>query len=136
MLNLVKNKTSFRIFNRPLSPHLTIYTSQLTSTYSIWHRFTAISLIISLVIFLSLLKLSSYPTFNFMLNHINIKMWVQNTFILNFTTIFLYHLLNGLRHISWDLSFNLSINLIHSTARYVSVIIFVYLVFLIQKIVI
>lgn len=132
----MKNKILFRIFNRPLSPHLTIYTSQLTSTYSIWHRFTAIILIISLVGLLLLLKLSSYPTFNFLLNHINIKMWVQNAFILNLTIIFLYHLLNGLRHISWDLSFNLSINLIYSTAKYISIIILVYLLFLIQKIVI
>nr|YP_009589035.1 succinate:cytochrome c oxidoreductase subunit 3 [Corallina ferreyrae]QBL75551.1 succinate:cytochrome c oxidoreductase subunit 3 [Corallina ferreyrae] len=122
--------------NRPLSPHLTIYTSQLTSTYSIWHRFTAIILISSLVVLLLLLKLSSSHTFNFLLNHINIKMWIQNAFILNLTIIFLYHLLNGLRHISWDLSFNLSIDLIYSTAKYISIIILIYLLFLIQKIVI
>nr|YP_009660501.1 succinate:cytochrome c oxidoreductase subunit 3 [Corallina chilensis]QCS25449.1 succinate:cytochrome c oxidoreductase subunit 3 [Corallina chilensis] len=126
----------FRTFNRPLSPHLTIYTSQLTSTYSIWHRFTAIGLTISLVIFLSLLKFSSYPAFNFLLNYINIKMWVQNAFILNFLVIFLYHLLNGLRHISWDLNFNLSINLVYSTAKCISVILLVYLLFFVQKIVI
>lgn len=86
----------------PLSPHLQIYKPQITSILSISHRITGFSLNLSIVIMVyGLFSLSlGEKYFNFFLvfvNSIPIK-------VILFLTIlgFLYHLLNGIRHILWD----------------------------------
>ena len=89
----------------PLSPHLQIYKPQITSILSISHRITGFSLNFSIVIMVyGLFSLSlGEKYFNFFLvfvNSIPIK-------VILFLTIlgFLYHLLNGIRHILWDFGF-------------------------------
>ncbi len=89
----------------PLSPHLQIYKPQITSILSISHRITGFSLNLSIVIMVyGLFSLSlGEKYFNFFLvfvNSIPIK-------VILFLTIlgFLYHLLNGIRHILWDFGF-------------------------------
>lgn len=89
----------------PLSPHLQIYKPQITSILSISHRITGFSLNLSIVIMVyGLFSLSlGEKYFNFFLvfvNSIPIK-------VILFLTIlgFLYHLLNGIRHIMWDFGF-------------------------------
>ena len=86
----------------PLSPHLQIYKPQITSILLISHRTTGFSLNLSIVIMVyGLFSLSlGEKYFNFFLvfvNSIPIK-------VILFLTIlgFLYHLLNGIRHILWD----------------------------------
>jgi len=105
MFNLIKT------FSRPLSPHLTIYSSQITSMFSIWHRITGVGLIIFLMANLTFLKIISYKIF--IISYIEViytTSWIYNTFIINLVLGFMYHVLNGLRHITWDLGYNLSLN--------------------------
>lgn len=106
MLNLTKS------FSRPLSPHITIYSFQITSIFSIWHRITGTSLILFVIISLLFFKIFSYKVLMHYSKIIYINSWVYNTFIINLILFFMYHLLNGLRHITWDLGYNLSLNLI------------------------
>ena len=91
--------------NLPLSPHLQIYKPQITSLLSISHRITGLALNFSLIISVfGLLSLSLgeqyYNLFIYLINSYPFK-------ILIFLTIlgFSYHLLNGIRHIIWDLGF-------------------------------
>jgi len=105
MFNLIKT------FSRPLSPHLTIYSSQITSMFSIWHRITGVGLIIFLMANLTFLKIISYKIF--IISYMEViytTSWIYNTFIINLVLGFMYHVLNGLRHITWDLGYNLSLN--------------------------
>jgi succinate dehydrogenase / fumarate reductase cytochrome b subunit len=110
MLKLLK------IFNRPLSPHLTIYSGQTTSIFSIWHRITGIVLILFVLMSLFTLKIISYKIFTQTVE-ININFWVQNTFFLNVFLFFGYHLINGIRHIIWDLGFAFSLETIQISVK-------------------
>ena len=95
--------------NRPLSPHLQIYKPQLTAVLSISHRITGVILsILSLMIPLSLLIISFgqeyYGLLLVILDHILIQLILAGS-LLTLT----YHLLNGIRHIFWDMGYGLDI---------------------------
>ena len=94
---------------RPLSPHLQIYKPQLTSVMSISHRFTGVILSILLLLI---------PFFFFVLAlggvYFNILVSVLDHFLVKlilYGVIFVitYHLLNGIRHLFWDIGKGLSI---------------------------
>lgn len=125
-------KTTKKILNRPLTPHLTIYSSQLTSVYSIWHRITGLVTIFSLLTYLIFLKVSSCFINSPILK---ISLWAQNVFFLVLIIFFYYHMLNGIRHINWDLGFILPIKKVSSSAIFISLTLLFYFVFLILKIV-
>nr|AYR06589.1 succinate:cytochrome c oxidoreductase subunit 3 [Lithothamnion sp.] len=130
-------KKVFKILNRPLSPHLTIYTSQITSIYSIWHRIAGVVLIFLLIIFLVLCKMSSFIILNTKILKIYFctHLWIKNCIFFNVTLLLLYHLINGLRHINWDLGFNLSINLLLNSAKISILLLFIFWILLLQRII-
>lgn len=129
----IKLKT---VLNRPLTPHLTIYSSQLTSIYSIWHRITGIILILTLISYISFLKFNSFFIYSIISeSYLNINLWIQNTLFLNLVIFFLYHMLNGIRHISWDLGFILPIKTVLNSAKFLVLILVGYIILLISKIV-
>nr|WCH57976.1 succinate dehydrogenase subunit 3 [Calliblepharis sp.] len=99
--------------NRPLSPHLSIYNSQITSLASIWHRISGVLLIVLLVFFNIIIKfiLNYYVFFNLFL----LKVFIVYFIYLAFLILILYHGFNGLRYILWDLGYILKPkNLIYS----------------------
>ena len=125
-----------KIFNRPLSPHLTIYSSQFTSIFSIWHRITGVILIVLLVSSLYILKFYSTSILNSLLNYIlNCSSWLQNALFINLTIFLIYHMLNGIRHILWDLGYNLPVKIIQASVWFLGIIIFLIINILIYKII-
>nr|YP_009114049.1 succinate:cytochrome c oxidoreductase subunit 3 [Ahnfeltia plicata]AHB62112.1 succinate:cytochrome c oxidoreductase subunit 3 [Ahnfeltia plicata] len=109
-----------KIINRPISPHLTVYSPEVASVFSIWHRITGVVLSLSLVTALVLSKnfvwLNFNPLFISIVNlGLNLVPWLVN-FVLASLYLFLYHMLNGSRHITWDLGFSLKISNINFTA--------------------
>jgi len=114
-----------KVLNRPLTPHLTVYSGQYTSIYSIWHRITGVSLIFLIVIYLSSLKLSSYGVFNLLHNYFYINLWINNAIYLNIIIFFSYHTFNGLRHIIWDLGFMLPVNKVINSSQAINYVIFI-----------
>ncbi|MEN4903097.1 succinate dehydrogenase, cytochrome b556 subunit [Luteimonas sp. TWI1416] len=88
--------------NRPLSPHLQVYRPQMTSTMSILHRITGISLAvggISLVWWLMSIAAGG-EAYEFAS-----RQWASPMgliFLFGFTLALIYHLLNGIRHLLWD----------------------------------
>uniref|UniRef100_A0A5S9HWS0 Succinate:cytochrome c oxidoreductase subunit 3 n=1 Tax=[Neopyropia] katadae var. hemiphylla TaxID=243213 RepID=A0A5S9HWS0_PYRKA len=92
--------------NRPISPHLTIYNPQISATFSIWHRISGVVmfiLIASSILILNQVYFSYTPIFlvDILLNYI-LSNWILVSFRLLISTIFLYHISNGLRHFLWD----------------------------------
>nr|UAT97993.1 succinate:cytochrome c oxidoreductase subunit 3 [Ahnfeltia plicata] len=110
-----------KIINRPISPHLTVYSPEVSSVFSIWHRITGVVLSLSLVTALVLSKnfvwLNFNPLFISIVNlGLNLVPWLVNFVLASLYLFFLYHMLNGSRHITWDLGFSLKISNINFTA--------------------
>ncbi len=87
---------------RPMSPHLQIYTLPLTAKLSILHRATGAVLFLALLVLVwGLLALvggeQSWLFFHACLNH-----WLGLLFLLAMTFSIYLHLCNGVRHLIWD----------------------------------
>jgi succinate dehydrogenase cytochrome b556 subunit len=111
---------------RPISPHLTIYSAQLTSSLSIFHRVTGSFLLIIFILISVLFFICSSFTFTsisfefYMSTIAFIKSLAQIPYIFNLFVSFIvfiniYHGLNGIRHICWDLGYFLNINDVYTT---------------------
>jgi succinate dehydrogenase / fumarate reductase cytochrome b subunit len=94
---------------RPLSPHLSIYSRQLTSVMSILHRATGVALAfgaVALVAWLLAVAGGSDPFACF-------QYWagslVGEIALLAFTAALAYHFLNGIRHLLWDVGWGFEI---------------------------
>jgi succinate dehydrogenase / fumarate reductase cytochrome b subunit len=104
--------------NRPLSPHLTIYKPQLTSSLSIFHRITgaflaSMFLLTIFVIKVCDLSLSIYPIYWFVFTITHQLNWILFGFLLLFLLAFSYHMSNGIRHLTWDLGFALDLSKVY-----------------------
>ena len=94
---------------RPLSPHLQVYRPQLTSVMSIMHRASGLVLTTGTIILaLWLIAVASGPeTFSAMSS---IVCHPLGQFVLfGYSVALFYHACSGIRHLSWDLGFGLTI---------------------------
>lgn len=102
------------MFNRSLTPHLSLYRSHITSIMSIFHRLTGLFLCCLILCFCILSNLFFFFSFYDLPCLIFCFFLVKNvSFLLLF--LILYHLFNGLRHIFWDFCMGLNIDNIHIT---------------------
>jgi len=94
---------------RPLSPHLQVYRPQLTSMMSIAHRASGIVLTTGTLVLAAWLVAvalggESYALLAGLLAH------PLGQFVLfGYTVALIYHALNGIRHLGWDLGYGLTI---------------------------
>jgi len=103
--------------NRPLSPHLTIYKPQLTSSLSIFHRITGAFLAFTCILTILVAKLSDlsiniYPIYWFMFNIIALN-WIWFALMFLLLVALSYHMTNGIRHLMWDLGFGLDLSKVY-----------------------
>ena len=87
---------------RPLSPHLRIYRWQMGNTLSILHRMTGVALALGIVaLSYWLISLAGGGAAYGSAMRV---LWspVGILFLVGWTFSFLYHLLNGVRHLFWD----------------------------------
>lgn len=92
---------------RPLSPHIGVYRWQYTMTLSILHRATGVALSAGLPLFVYWLAAlasgaETYAKARIVFAHPLIK-----AVLIGFSFAFFYHLLNGVRHLTWDAGFGL-----------------------------
>lgn len=97
----MSNKAKKSVNNRPLSPHLTIYKPQITSVLSISHRLTGLALFVGTLILAWWIILSIYGNCD-CINKIIMSTPVRFLLVL-WTLALYYHLLNGIRHLFWDM---------------------------------
>ncbi len=94
---------------RPLSPHLQIYKPQITSVMSILHRATGIALSVGLIpLAIWLAAAATGPA------AYDAVMGVFGSFIgalalIGWSFCLFYHLLNGIRHLLWDMGRGMSL---------------------------
>jgi succinate dehydrogenase / fumarate reductase cytochrome b subunit len=87
---------------RPTSPHAQIYRWQIGNTLSILHRVTGVALAVGLLaLSYWLVSLAGGPD-----SYISAARFFASpiglAIVLGWTFAFLYHLLNGVRHLFWD----------------------------------
>ena len=109
---------------RPLSPHLTIYKPQLTSVLSIFHRITG-SLLGLLIVLSSGFQYSMSFDFFSMFSIFVLAIGYFVVFVIS------YHLLNGIRHLSWDFALGLEIKNLYTTGMIVLGLVFFVIVIVI-----
>lgn len=107
---------------RPLSPHLQVYKPQITTTMSILHRITGVSLAlggISLVWWLLAIALGG-EAYAFAS-----RQWASPiglAFLFGFTLALVYHLLNGIRHLLWDMGWGFELPKVYASGYAVFVL--------------
>jgi succinate dehydrogenase / fumarate reductase, cytochrome b subunit len=88
--------------DRPLSPHLAIYSWMISNTLSIVHRMTGVALSFGAVALVGWLVsivagYDAYSLVNYLLASI-----IGSLALFGWTFCFFYHLCNGIRHMCWD----------------------------------
>jgi succinate dehydrogenase / fumarate reductase cytochrome b subunit len=101
-----KGRSSMQV-NRPLSPHITIYKPQISSMLSITHRLTGVALVLGSWLLAAWVIFSAYgcgkcitPLIHSPLGTVLLVAWSAALF---------YHMLNGIRHLFWDIGYGYSI---------------------------
>jgi len=96
---------------RPLSPHLTIYRWPVTMATSITHRITGVGLSIgAIVLAWWLVSISNGPE-GWQSFHALSDTPIGLLVVFGLTWSLVYHFLNGVRHLAWDLGYGYEKNL-------------------------
>lgn len=98
---------------RPISPHLSIYKPQITSMLSITHRMTGIALFVGALLFCWWIVANIYGCGK-CLNPL-IMSTPGKVFIFLWSVALYYHLLNGIRHLFWDMGKGYSIPIVNKS---------------------
>ena len=107
---------------RPVSPHLQIYKPQLTSVMSIMHRITGVGAFLgSVCVMLWLVSLAWDASLYGFLQIVVVSIPVQILLFL-WTLSFIYHLLNGVRHLAWDAGKGLELPEIYKSGKIVMIL--------------
>ena len=101
--------------NRPLSPHLSIHKKILTALFSIFHRFTGISLSIgSIFISFWIATIALGPKHFSLFEYIS-SMTLFKIILFAWTIGIFYHLFNGIRYLFWSYGMGMDIKTVYST---------------------
>ena len=111
---------SGRPYGRPLSPHLQIYRWPITMAASITHRATGIALAAGLVLLAWwLLAAATGPDAYGLFARLAGNVFGEIV-LFGFLWSLAYHLLNGIRHLAWDIGYGFRV----PTARITAVLVF------------
>ena len=104
---------------RPLSPHLQVYRPQLTSVLSITHRASGVVLTTGTIILaLWLISVAIGPE-TFAVMALIVGHPLGQFVLFGYSVALIYHALNGVRHLGWDLGFGLTIPQVYKNGQIV-----------------
>ena len=95
--------------NRPLSPHLSVYRSQLSMITSITHRITGVGLTLGAVLVVWWFLAASTNAEYFAMADAVLTSWLGSLILIGSLWALCYHFLNGIRHLFWDAGFGLEL---------------------------
>lgn len=100
---------------RPLSPHLQIYQRQLTSVLSILHRGTGVLLALAAFALMGWLLAAAGDEEGFA----RFSGWAASVpgkiVLVAITASLIYHLLNGIRHLLWDIGWGFELSEVYAS---------------------
>jgi len=94
---------------RPLSPHLQVYRPQLTSMMSITHRATGVALTTGTLVLAAWLVAVALGGESYAMMAQAVAHPLGQFVLFGYSVALIYHAMNGVRHLSWDLGFGLTI---------------------------
>lgn len=89
--------------NRPLSPHMKIYKFPLNGLMSGSHRVTGILLSIGTLLFAYWLIAAAYGAESYETAQAFFGSWLGQLMLIGWTFCLYFHLVNGIRHLIWDM---------------------------------
>ncbi|MDP7194603.1 MAG: succinate dehydrogenase, cytochrome b556 subunit [SAR202 cluster bacterium] len=91
--------------NNPLSPHLQIYSWNISSLLSITHRIVGVINTIAIIFICLWLILLSFGESNYELIQIFLQSFYGKFFTIALSWSFSFHILNEIRHLAWDMGY-------------------------------
>lgn len=88
---------------RPLSPHLQVYRPQFTSVLSILHRLTGVALAFGTIMLVYWLLAAAAGEARYDEARALVGSWFGRLVLFGWSFALFYHLLNGIRHLFWDM---------------------------------
>tara|TARA_Y100000766_G_C18387041_1_gene356334 strand:- start:2 stop:379 length:378 start_codon:yes stop_codon:yes gene_type:complete len=104
---------------RPLSPHLQVYRPQLTSVMSIMHRASGLVLTTGTVILAFWLIAVANGPETFAVMALIVGHPLGQFVLFGYSVALFYHACNGIRHLSWDFGFGLTIPDVYRSGYFV-----------------
>lgn len=95
--------------NRPLSPHLSVYRTQMSMLTSITHRITGVGLTLGAVLVVWWFLAASTNTAYFETADAVLTSWFGSLILIGSLWALCYHFLNGIRHLVWDAGYGLEL---------------------------
>lgn len=100
---------------RPLSPHLQVYRWQITMTMSILHRATGVALAVGAFAVAWWLMAVAGGSEPFAIFQDVATSFLGKLALFGFSFCLVYHLLNGFRHLLWDVGYGYEIPKVYAT---------------------
>jgi succinate dehydrogenase / fumarate reductase cytochrome b subunit len=94
---------------RPLSPHLQVYRPQLTSMMSITHRATGVTLTTGTMVLAAWLVAVALGGETYAMMALVVAHPLGQFVLFGYSAALIYHAMNGIRHLFWDMGFGLTI---------------------------
>lgn len=107
---------------RPLSPHLQVYKPQITTSLSIIHRGTGVVLAVGGLLVAAWLVCVASDADCFAWCQQLLASWFGKLALFAFSASMIYHLLNGIRHLLWDIGWGMEIETVVKTGYLVIVL--------------
>ena len=99
----------------PLSPHLLIYKWQISSLLSIVHRIVGVLNLIAMTLICFWIFTLLFGEIKYQEIQIFLKSFFGKFIIIGFCWTFSFHILNELRHLSWDLGYGFDLKVSNIT---------------------
>ena len=97
--------------NNPLSPHLQIYSWQISSLLSITHRIVGVINFIAIIFICFWTILLSLGESNYEFIQIFLQSFFGKFFIVFLSWSFSFHILNEIRHLAWDMGYGFDLKI-------------------------
>ncbi len=97
--------------NNPLSPHLQIYSWNISSLLSIAHRIVGVINTIAIIFICLWLVLLSFGESNYEFIQVFLKSFSGKFFIIALSWSFSFHILNEIRHLIWDAGYGFDLKI-------------------------
>jgi len=98
---------------RPLSPHLQVYRLPFPALLSISHRFTGLGLVAGTLLLVYWLLAAAAGPESYATAQDLIGSWLGRLLLFGWTFALFYHLLNGIRHLIWDMGWGFEIRAVY-----------------------
>ena len=107
---------------RPLSPHLQVYRPQMTSVMSIMHRAAGIVLTTGTLVMTAWLVSLATGAERYGIVAAALAHPLGQFVLFGYSVALIYHALNGIRHLGWDIGIGLSIPEVYRNGQLVLVL--------------